>query len=779
MIRSANSFAVGDLNGDGFPDVVVGDLGSAYTVAYLNQGDGTFKGAGRLFSGSLIGGALEGAGFVNLLSDINGDGCLDLVAVGSINPGPAGPAALAGVWTYLGNCDGTFQSVPNVLGLGDIPINAVMVDVNGDGIPDLVTSSIEITEDEFWGQPGGNLINVFLGDGKGGFGPPRIFRGEPSMVGLAAVDLNKDGFPDLITANQDSDSVSVFLNDGKGGFGPAIGDFVGYNSGGVINAPISGIIPIDLNGDGKPDVALMDSGQLYPDPLQLTVALNNGNGTFGPVVHYPVADAMSLLFGDFKFADFRNTGHPDFLGIAFPSQGPAFISFAPNNGDGTFGPAAVTNIPNAQGLLAVGDFNGDGKLDFVAVTSGTNCQGMSGNCFSVFLGTGNGTFQPGSTMSVPGIINAISVHVGDFNKDGKLDVIVAGNGLYEFLGNGDGTFQPPKAMLQGVGYFTFADLNHDGLDDVVAFTSTTPSVTTTPGSPAFAIYLGQPDGTFTYLDTYAPYGGLIGDYYYGGGIYPAGAPIVADFNGDGNLDIAVVQQLPGQNATTTFRQSYLQVLLGNGDGTFTPSYNITPFHKYWPPNFAIDPTGTGLASLGELDHFTSSFNVMPAIPGPHFQMTMQAYPVVGSVGAIVINLSLVSASPTTINLTASDSAIGVPSSVTIPAGTVSQTVRFQIGSGFDPAHVFSIQGQLGSETETAYGFQTGPSSGLGFVLLAGTSTEASLPGGTTPDYGITLSSVAGYATDVQLSCAGLPLGFACQFGSSSIQLPTTMMGLRS
>jgi subtilisin family serine protease len=760
LIGEADSIAVGDLNGDGFPDVIVSDLAGQYTVAYLNQGDGTFKGAGRLFGGSLIGGALEGASFVNLLSDINGDGCLDFVGVGGINP--VGDFLSVG-WTYLGNCDGTFQSVPSAFGLGDIPINALITDVNGDGIPDLVTSSIVITESGVQGQPAGNLINVLLGDGKGGFGPAKVFRGETSMVGLVAVDLNKDGFPDLVTANEDTDTVSVFLNDGKGNFGPAVGDFVGYN-GGVLNAPISGAVPIDLNGDGKPDLALMEAGQYYPLPLQLTVALNNGNGTFGPVARYPVADGTSFLLGDFKFADFRNTGRPDFLGIAFPTEGPPFISFAPNNGNGTFGPALLTSNPAGQGLLGVGDFNGDGKVDFITVNGGTSCQGTAGMCLSTFFGNGDGTFQQGPQMSLSNNFNVLSVNVGDFNKDGKLDLILNGSGLYELLGNGDGTFQSPQLVLQGVGDLRFADLNHDGLPDIVALTATSQI------SPAFAICLGQPDGTFRYLNTYSPYTGLAGGYYYGGGIYPSTAPILADFNGDGNIDIAVFQQLPGQNEATSLRQSYLQVLLGNGDGTFTPSFNVTPFHKYWVPNFAIDPAGNGVASLGELDHFTSSFNVLAGIAGSQFQVAMQSYPVVGSQGAIAVNLSLVPSSATTINLSASDPSISIPSSVTIPAGSLSVVVPFQIGASFDPKHVFSIRGQLGTEIETAYGFQVGPSSGIGFALLAGNPSEATVPGGTTADYGITLSSVAGYATTLQLSCTGLPPGFVCQFGNSPVRL---------
>lgn len=790
LIQTAYSLSVGDLNGDGLPDVVVADVANQYTVAYLNRGDGTFKASGRLFGGLLTGGGEEGGGFATLLGDLNGDGCLDLVSIGGISFGPeALPSTTAE--TYLGNCDGTFQSSPiSFVQVGDVPVNAVLVDVNGDGKLDLVTTGIVATEDSTFGQIAGNLISVQLGDGKGGFSAPQVFRGEASMVGLATVDLNKDGFPDLITANQDSDSVSVFLNDGHGGFGLP-GDYLGYLSGGstegVLNAPITNMTPVDLNGDGKLDLAFIEWGQLYPDPIQLAVTLNNGNGTFGPIARYPVADANALPLGDFKFGDFRNTGHPDLIAVGnFYSTGFPFISFLPNKGNGTFGPPIVTNAPNAEGILGVGDFNGDGKLDFVVANGAGNCQANPA-CLTVFLGNGDGTFQQGASIPFSAAAGAFpgTVYVGDFNKDGKLDVLVwttstlAGTldkDVFEFLGNGDGTFQPPIDVLPQFGPFAMADLNHDGLPDIVAVVEAPSTLTT--GTPAFAIYLGQPNGTFVLTNTYSPYAGDFGYWYlFGEAIQTnAGSPIVADFNGDGNEDIAVFQQVPGLNQSTYFRQSYLQILLGNGDGTFTPSYNVTPFHKFRVPNHAIDVYGTGRASLVELDHYSSTFNVIPSVTGPAFQIGMQSYPVVGSSGAVMLNLSMASASPTTIALSASDPAIGIPSSVTIPAGTVSQMVPFQIGSGFNAAHVFSIQGQLGAEIEITYGFQTGVSSGSGFVFALANSLQSALPGGTTPDYGIQMGSVAGYSSNVQLSCSGLPAGFSCQFGQDPIPLLAGFFG---
>jgi hypothetical protein len=667
-------------------------------------------------------------------------------------------------------------------------MGAVLVDVNHDGKLDLVTSGFVLTEDIAFGQTGGNIVSVLLGDGKGNFTAPRLYRGEPSMVGLAVADLNKDGFPDLVTADQDSDSATVFLNDGSGAFGKAAGRYMGYLNGvgisGVINAPASNFISVDLNGDGHTDLAALELGQHYPEPYQLLVALNDGTGSFGATARYPVADAVSQV-GDFKFADFRNTGHPDFVAIGNQfSTGFPYIAFAPNNGNGTFGKTSVANLPGAQGLLGVGDFDRDGKQDLVVVAGDGFCSNGSNACLTVFLGNGDGTFRKGYSTSFasntgiggfPG-----SVYVGDFNKDGKQDVLVrmsstlAGTldkDVFEFLGNGDGTFQPAKDILPHFGGFAIADLNHDGLLDIVEMVLSESTLTT--GPPAFAIYLGQPDGTFTLTNTYSPYGGDFGlGYAFGQGVFlTQNAPMVADFNGDGNPDIAVFQQVPGDKATTLSRQSYLQILLGNGDGTFTPSYNAIAFHQLRVPNHAIDLKGDGKADLVELDHYSSSFSVLPATTGPAFQIAMESQPVVGTNGGVVISLSIPSTSATTISLSATDPAVSIPTSVTIPAGTVAQIIPFQIGPSFKPTHVFAIQGQLGQETEAAYGFQSTATAAYGFTSLLGNATETTVAGGQTLDYGIQILSLGGYATTLQLACTGLPAGFTCQFGQNPMPVP--------
>jgi subtilisin family serine protease len=770
------SLAVADLNGDGFPDVVETDSNSVAVLSLLNQRDGTFKMAQLIYEGEASAGQFM---LSTAIGDLNGDGCADLIATDTF----------AQVFVFSGNCDGTFANdhltQTRQYGLGDIGISSALVDVNGDGKLDLVTSGFVLTQNPSFGQDGGNAISVLLGDGQGNFGKPQLFRGTPSMVGLATADLNKDGFPDLIAASQDSDSVAVFLNDHHGGFGQGTGSYLGYISGvnasGVVNAPNSNFVSLDLNGDGHPDLAVLEAGQSYPLPWEIGVSMNDGTGKFSPVARYPIADA-TFDVGDFKFGDFRNTGKPDLVtSTSLFSSRTSFLSFTPNLGNGTFGKAQITSPFNAAGIMGIGDFNGDGKLDIAM--AGTGSCSTDTNCLTILLGKGDGTFQPGFTAIIqprgPNLNWPAAIYVGDFNRDGKKDLLIwmftnlqgtDTDDLVELLGNGDGTFQPGKVVLPHLGNFTVVDVNRDGWPDVVEQAEALSTLTT--GAPAFNIYLGQSDGSFALTGNYSPFGGEFGGgFFFGQGVFAnQGSPMVADFNGDGNPDIAVYQLVPGNNPNTFLQQSYLQLLLGNGDGTFTPSYDTTAFHQLSVPNNAIDVNGDGRAELVELDQMTSGFHVIPTVTGRAFQIATQSTPVVGTNGGVVVSLSLVSSSPTTVSLAASDPAINIAPSVTIPAGSVFQIVPFKIGAAFDASHVFSIQAQLGAETETTYGFQASPNSQYGFVATLGTTTQAALAGGSTLDYGLKILSIAGYSSTLQLSCSGLPAGFSCNFQQTPFNL---------
>jgi hypothetical protein len=236
-------------------------------------------------------------------------------------------------------------------------------------------------------------------------------------------------------------------------------------------------------------------------------------------------------------------------------------------------PALIgTALPAGTGprSIATGDFNGDGKLDLVVPNT------ISGTV-SILLGNGDGTFKAGPSYTVGqgSFYQFFDVAVADFNGDGKLDFVVAnfnGNNVTVFLGNGDGTFQA------GVNYdvgtnptsVAVADFNGDGKLDLAVSNQNCNGGTTSCTTGTISILLGNGDGTFAaHAD-------------YDAGTDPNWVT-VGDFNGDGKLDLAVAN---GQGACPGC-QSGFSILLGNGDGTFQAP--------------AMNPGGVNPASIATAD----------------------------------------------------------------------------------------------------------------------------------------------------------------------------------
>jgi uncharacterized repeat protein (TIGR01451 family) len=234
-------------------------------------------------------------------------------------------------------------------------------------------------------------------------------------------------------------------------------------------------------------------------------------------------------------ADFNNDGKID---LAVPNGSANTVSVFLGNGDGTFQPQASYNAgPSGNAYAAaVGDFNADGNPDLVVSNVGNGLATIS-----VLMGNGDGTFQLPVTHAVGNYPSAVVV--GDFNGDGNADIAVADrddNTISVLLGNGDGTFQAQTTYASGNSPIALValSLKGDGDLDLVAANAS---------DNTLSVLIGNGDGTFQAQATYAV------------GTSPV-ALAAADLNGDGNVDLVAV------NAS----DNTLSVLLGNGNGTLQP-----------------------------------------------------------------------------------------------------------------------------------------------------------------------------------------------------------------
>ena len=323
-------------------------------------------------------------------------------------------------------------------------------------------------------------------------------------------------------------------------------------------------VAADFNGDGITDLAVVNPcnasncGNGY---ASVAVLIGNGDGSFQAPVIYATGSyqPMSLAAGDFN-----GDGAQDLV-VASQCASSAncatgLVSVLLGNGDGTFqSPVSYSTGTGNSYFVATGDFNGDGNLDLAVV----NQIGPSANSVvAILLGNGDGTFgTPASYMT--GAATAASLAVGDFNGDGAPDLAVA-NGAADsvsiLLGNGDGTFQTAEVYASGGAFansLAVGDFNGDGAPDL-AVVNACASNNTAVGcstSGSVAVLLGNGDGTFR------------PPVAYGSGGNTATFVALADFNGDGNLDLAVSHLGP----TSGVGVGVLSLLLGNGDGTFQPA----------------------------------------------------------------------------------------------------------------------------------------------------------------------------------------------------------------
>lgn len=526
------------------------------------------------------------------LADLNNDGTPDLTV--NFNDGY--------IYTALGASDGSFPSVvsaePNFL---VYPQSWEIKDIDGDGFVDFVVKN-------------STTIEVLPGLGTGKFGKATHYytvansnSGASSNspgFNMAVADFNNDGVDDIAYVDASTNGynrLSVLMGHGGASYqGPEA--LPAFNQLGIDPGYLYGEAMFDTNRDGRADLVLLDTANLM---IRTARSDNSGNLTLYPAL--AASQGTHMVATTLATYDFNSDGRMDLVLDAYTTPSAYTyvhtLAVALNKGDGTF---ATPVFLDMNGLtlydnltfVAVGDINGDGIPDIMATTRG----GSSSTAFILtFLGNADGTFQPATKQNYGTYYYAAGIKLADFNGDGKLDLFISDDGVNGSVlphsaivfGDGSGVFDTSKAVTLTSGIHLnkvlIGDLNGDGKPDLTLLSSGVVSgYSITTEQRGVLIYLNNGDGTFTAGNTYE--NGNLG-----------GTGLLADVNGDGKLDLVFGVDYPWDR--TTVEHAGMQLLLGNGDGSFGTPENLSV-----PPSVSFMASGD-MENDGALDLMTFSYYV--------------------------------------------------------------------------------------------------------------------------------------------------------------------------
>ncbi len=413
--------------------------------------------------------------------DLNGDGLPDLATANYQDL--LGASSLRYASVLLNRGGGVYDPEVRYL-VGDastfqIPRSIAAADLNHDGANDLV---VALGGGDILSPQPGNTIAVLINNGDGTFQNAASFVTASGPRSLAIGDVNGDTHDDVVTLNWSSDNVSVLPGDGTGGFGAK----VDYSLGGIVeNEPRTGHNAIylgDIDGDSDLDIAA-EAG------ANIAVLKNNGNGTFGTPTSYLVADASpsDFVYG-FGLADVNGDNDLDLLAINWFS--PPRLSVFQNDGLGSFGPRVDYSDPAGYGIgsgiqgLATADVNADGSPDVILGANNINK-------FAVRLNDGNGAFSDAASIYTCAH-RPTAFATGDLNADGQLDVVAVCSegsanssqlsihlnmGAGVLCDDGGSPFDPPENNNTAAQQGVAAgDIDGDGWLDLVTVNSTTGAV---------------------------------------------------------------------------------------------------------------------------------------------------------------------------------------------------------------------------------------------------------------------------------------------------------------